>query len=67
MRLQGFSDLADDISVYVPYETDRWTNPRFPTSSDQKAMLIKFKNSLTFDSSLSTKLVRWDQNTDWCL
>ncbi|KAK4351285.1 hypothetical protein RND71_030598 [Anisodus tanguticus] len=26
MRLQGFSDLADDISVYVPYETDRWTN-----------------------------------------
>ncbi|XP_016456949.2 receptor-like protein 35 [Nicotiana tabacum] len=33
---------------------------------DQKALLLKFKNSLTFDSSLSTKLVRWDQNTDCC-
>ncbi|KAK4377473.1 hypothetical protein RND71_003769 [Anisodus tanguticus] len=34
---------------------------------DQKALLIKFKNGLTFDSSLSTKLVRWDENTDCCL
>nr|XP_009769365.1 PREDICTED: receptor-like protein 12 [Nicotiana sylvestris] len=33
---------------------------------DQKALLLRFKNSLTFDSSLSTKLVRWDQNTDCC-
>ncbi|XP_059302185.1 receptor-like protein 7 [Lycium ferocissimum] len=34
---------------------------------DQKASLIKFKNNLTFDSSLSTKLVKWDQNADCCL
>ncbi|KAK4357804.1 hypothetical protein RND71_023414 [Anisodus tanguticus] len=34
---------------------------------DQKALLLKFKNSLTFNSSLSTKLVRWDQDTDCCL
>ncbi|XP_015159001.1 receptor-like protein 12 [Solanum tuberosum] len=33
---------------------------------DQKALLLKLKNGLTFDSSLSTKLVRWDQNTDCC-
>ncbi|XP_019255190.1 PREDICTED: receptor-like protein 12 [Nicotiana attenuata] len=33
---------------------------------DQKALLLKLKNGLTFDSSLSTKLDRWDQNTDCC-
>ncbi|XP_016502015.1 uncharacterized protein LOC107820269 [Nicotiana tabacum] len=35
-------------------------------SGDQKSLLLKLKNSLTFDSSLSTKLVRWDQNADCC-
>ncbi|KAK4377476.1 hypothetical protein RND71_003772 [Anisodus tanguticus] len=34
---------------------------------DQKDLLLKFKNNLTFDSSLSTKLVRWDQKTNCCL
>lgn len=33
---------------------------------DQKALLLKLKNGLTFDSSRSTKLVRWSQNTDCC-
>ncbi|KAH0720591.1 hypothetical protein KY285_005409 [Solanum tuberosum] len=33
---------------------------------DQKALLLKLKNGLTFDSSRSTKLVRWNQNTDCC-
>lgn len=33
---------------------------------DQKALLLKLKNDLTFDSSMSAKLVRWDQNTDCC-
>ncbi|KAG5582275.1 hypothetical protein H5410_052902 [Solanum commersonii] len=34
---------------------------------DQTALLIKFKNNLTFDSSDSTKLAMWDENsTDCC-
>ncbi|XP_049401055.1 receptor-like protein 7 isoform X1 [Solanum stenotomum] len=33
---------------------------------DQKALLIKFKNDLTFDSSVSTKLVMWDENSIDC-
>ncbi|KAK4372385.1 hypothetical protein RND71_007769 [Anisodus tanguticus] len=36
MRLQGFSDLAHDISVYVPYETDRWTNRKALNSESDK-------------------------------
>ncbi|KAG5582276.1 hypothetical protein H5410_052903 [Solanum commersonii] len=33
---------------------------------DRKALLLKLKNGLTFDSSRSTKLIRWNQNTDCC-
>uniref|UniRef100_M1BAV9 Verticillium wilt disease resistance protein n=2 Tax=Solanum tuberosum TaxID=4113 RepID=M1BAV9_SOLTU len=33
---------------------------------DQKALLIKFKNNLTFDSSVSTKLVMWDESSIDC-
>ncbi|KAK4724700.1 hypothetical protein R3W88_027479 [Solanum pinnatisectum] len=33
---------------------------------DQKALLIKFKNNLTFDPSVSTKLVMWDENSIDC-
>ncbi|KAK2972085.1 hypothetical protein RJ640_010248 [Escallonia rubra] len=34
---------------------------------DQELLLFHFKNSLKFDSSLSTKLVLWNQTTDCCL
>ncbi|KAK2972082.1 hypothetical protein RJ640_010245 [Escallonia rubra] len=33
---------------------------------DQELLLLHFKNSLKFDSSLSTKLVSWNQTTDCC-
>ncbi|TMW85210.1 hypothetical protein EJD97_023507 [Solanum chilense] len=34
---------------------------------NEKALLLKLQKSLTFNSSRSTKLVRWDLNTDCCL
>lgn len=34
--------------------------------NDQKSLLLALKNNLTFDSSLSTKLVGWNQNVDCC-
>ncbi|XP_057797344.1 receptor-like protein 7 [Salvia miltiorrhiza] len=33
---------------------------------DQKTLLLQFKNDLTFDSSLSTKLVRWNESDECC-
>lgn len=33
---------------------------------NQKSLLLQFKNSLKFNSTLSTKLVSWNQNTDCC-
>ncbi|KAL4606294.1 hypothetical protein ACB092_09G092400, partial [Castanea dentata] len=33
---------------------------------DQRSYLLEFKNSLNFDSTLSTKLVRWYQSVDCC-
>ncbi|KAL1824375.1 hypothetical protein ACET3Z_011153 [Daucus carota] len=33
---------------------------------DQKFFLLQFKNSVKFNSTLSTKLVSWDQSTDCC-
>ncbi|KAK1361752.1 hypothetical protein POM88_046226 [Heracleum sosnowskyi] len=33
---------------------------------DQKSLLLQFKDSLKFNSTLSTKLVSWNQNTDCC-
>ncbi|GMN40381.1 hypothetical protein TIFTF001_009604 [Ficus carica] len=32
----------------------------------QKSLLIQFKNSLTFDYSWSTKLVKWNESLDCC-
>ncbi|KAK2972087.1 hypothetical protein RJ640_010250 [Escallonia rubra] len=34
---------------------------------DQELLLLHFKSSLKLDSSLSTKLVSWNQTTDCCL
>ncbi|KAK1383418.1 hypothetical protein POM88_021153 [Heracleum sosnowskyi] len=33
---------------------------------DQKSLLLQLKNSLKFNSTLSTKLVSWNQSTDCC-
>ncbi|XP_056172673.1 receptor-like protein 35 [Syzygium oleosum] len=32
--------------------------------SDQKSLLLEFKNSLDFNASLSTKLIKWNQSND---
>ncbi|XP_057797683.1 receptor-like protein 6 [Salvia miltiorrhiza] len=32
----------------------------------QKTLLLQFKNDLTFDSSFSTKLVRWNESDECC-
>lgn len=34
--------------------------------NDQRTLLLKFKTTLKFDSSLSTKLIQWNQTTDCC-
>ncbi|KAK2972081.1 hypothetical protein RJ640_010244 [Escallonia rubra] len=34
---------------------------------DQELLLLRFKNSLEFNPSFSTKLVSWNQTTDCCL
>ncbi|CAK9180245.1 unnamed protein product [Ilex paraguariensis] len=34
--------------------------------SNQRVLLLQLRNSLTFDSSISTKLVQWNQTTDCC-
>ncbi|KAK1383415.1 hypothetical protein POM88_021150 [Heracleum sosnowskyi] len=34
--------------------------------ADQKSLLLQFKNSLHFNSTLSTKLAHWNQSTDCC-
>ncbi|XP_070037121.1 receptor-like protein 50 isoform X2 [Nicotiana tomentosiformis] len=33
---------------------------------DQKVLLLQFKNNLTYDSEVSTKLVKWNQRIDCC-
>ncbi|KAI5663289.1 hypothetical protein M9H77_22612 [Catharanthus roseus] len=33
---------------------------------EQKSLLFQMRNNLTYDSSLSTKLVRWNDGTDCC-
>ncbi|KAI5663290.1 hypothetical protein M9H77_22613 [Catharanthus roseus] len=33
---------------------------------EQKALLLQLRNNLTYDSSLSTKLVQWNDGTDCC-
>ncbi|KAL4655042.1 hypothetical protein ACB092_01G422600 [Castanea dentata] len=33
---------------------------------DQRSYLLEFKNSLSFDSEFSTKLVRWNESVDCC-
>ncbi|KAG8377012.1 hypothetical protein BUALT_Bualt09G0123900 [Buddleja alternifolia] len=33
---------------------------------DQKELLLELRNNLTYDSSLSTKLVHWNESTDCC-
>ncbi|KAL8124780.1 hypothetical protein AgCh_012437 [Apium graveolens] len=33
---------------------------------DQKSLLLQFKNNLKFNSTLSSKLVLWNQSTDCC-
>ncbi|XP_076942295.1 uncharacterized protein LOC143612120 [Bidens hawaiensis] len=37
-----------------------------PCLDDQKALLLELKNNLTFDPSLSTKLVGWNQSVQCC-
>ncbi|KAH6787020.1 hypothetical protein C2S52_006572 [Perilla frutescens var. hirtella] len=37
-----------------------------PCQDDQKTLLLKLKNNLIFNSSISTKLVQWDQIKDCC-
>ena len=34
--------------------------------ADEQSLLLQFKNSLMFNSTLSTKLVQWNQGTDCC-
>ncbi|KAM7523046.1 hypothetical protein LguiA_012948 [Lonicera macranthoides] len=34
---------------------------------DQRSLLLQLKNTLTFDSSFSTKLVQWNHTKDCCL
>ncbi|CAK9323376.1 unnamed protein product [Citrullus colocynthis] len=33
---------------------------------DQQALLLELKNNLTYDSSLSVKLVQWNESVDYC-
>ncbi|MCD7471972.1 hypothetical protein HAX54_012792 [Datura stramonium] len=55
------------ITALVVFPTSSNTSPVYGHClGDQKALLLKLKKGLTFDSFMSTKLVRWNQNTDCC-
>ncbi|KAL7095271.1 hypothetical protein ACP275_10G013200 [Erythranthe tilingii] len=41
-------------------------NYTFATAQSEKQLLLQLKNSLTYDSSLSTKLATWHESTDHC-
>ncbi|KAF3657310.1 hypothetical protein T459_25618 [Capsicum annuum] len=77
-KLEGNGEIAEDVYITILGQLSFFTVlVVFLISSnsstvyghclgDQKALLLKLKNDLTFDSSMSAKLVRWDQNTDCC-
>ncbi|KAE8039092.1 hypothetical protein FH972_011535 [Carpinus fangiana] len=37
-----------------------------PCFSNQRSLLLQLKNNLTFNSTMSTKLVKWNQSADCC-
>jgi Leucine-rich repeat (LRR) protein len=37
-----------------------------PCSGNQQSLLLQLKNNLTFNSTMSTKLVKWNQSADCC-
>ncbi|KAL7136193.1 hypothetical protein ABFS83_10G013000 [Erythranthe nasuta] len=41
-------------------------NYTFATAQSEKQLLLQLKNSLTYDSSLSTKLATWHESTNHC-
>ncbi|KAI9153538.1 hypothetical protein LWI28_012844 [Acer negundo] len=53
------SFLANSLSITMILVSGQCQN-------DQQSMLLQMKNSLVFDSSLSVRLVKWNQSTDCC-
>ncbi|KAK6120239.1 hypothetical protein DH2020_045930 [Rehmannia glutinosa] len=41
-------------------------NFTFVSGQSEKELLLELKNNLIYDSSLSTKLVQWNESTDYC-
>ncbi|KAL8526614.1 hypothetical protein ACS0TY_015715 [Phlomoides rotata] len=41
-------------------------NFTFVSAQSEKQLLIEFRNNLTFDSSVSTKLNQWNKSSDFC-
>ncbi|KAI9152775.1 hypothetical protein LWI28_001010 [Acer negundo] len=53
------TDIANSLSITMILVSGQCQN-------DQQSMLLQMKNSLVFDSSLSVRLVKWNQSTDCC-
>ncbi|KAG8377054.1 hypothetical protein BUALT_Bualt09G0128100 [Buddleja alternifolia] len=54
------------VSVALGFVVVHFTLVSAQCLHDQKELLIELRNSLTYDSSLSTKLVHWNESTDCC-
>ncbi|KAI9154265.1 hypothetical protein LWI28_023547 [Acer negundo] len=55
---------------FIPFSTNFFGIPIIHVSgqcqSDQQSLLLQMKNSLLFNSTLSVRLVQWNQSTDCC-
>ncbi|KAI9153122.1 hypothetical protein LWI28_006164 [Acer negundo] len=55
---------------FIPFSTNFFGIPIIHVSgqcqSDQQSLLLQMKNSLLFNSTLSVRLMRWNQSTDCC-
>ncbi|KAG8374324.1 hypothetical protein BUALT_Bualt11G0119800 [Buddleja alternifolia] len=55
------------ISMLLPFFiVSSYVHSQIQCLEDQKTLLLQLKNTLVFDSSLSTKLVKWNKARDCC-
>jgi hypothetical protein len=54
------------MAIYSLFLTIFVFGVSFPCFSNQQSLLLQLKNNLTFNSTMSTKLVKWNQSVDCC-
>ncbi|KAI3472872.1 hypothetical protein Pfo_029944 [Paulownia fortunei] len=64
MRFQMFTITFLILLFFA--NSDLGIDVTFVSGQSQKELLLELRNNLTYDSSLSTKLVQWNESTDCC-